>query len=50
MDFDLFISSLLDEKESYDLEYKSAEGGFPGSFWDTYSSLPIHKVEPLYLA
>ena len=38
MDFDLFISSLLDEKESYDLEYKSAEGGFPGSFWDTYSS------------
>lgn len=39
MDFDLFISSLLDDKESYDLEYKSAEGGFPGSFWDTYSSL-----------
>lgn len=38
MDFDLFISSLLDDKESYDLEYKSTEGGFPGSFWDTYSS------------
>ena len=34
----MFISSLLDDKESYDLEYKSAEGGFPGSFWDTYSS------------
>lgn len=26
MDFDLFISSLLDDKESYDLKYKSAAG------------------------
>lgn len=32
----------LDEKgllsESFDLEFKSAKGGFPRSFWETYSS------------
>ena len=38
MDFDIFVTSLLDDNESCDLEYKSAAGGFPGSFWDTYSS------------
>ena len=38
MDFEVFVSSFLGDKESFDLEYKSAVGGFPGSFWDTYSS------------
>ena len=29
---------LLQDKESSDLEFKSAKGGFPHSFWETYSS------------
>ncbi|MCM1078071.1 MAG: putative DNA binding domain-containing protein [Bacteroidales bacterium] len=33
-----YIDSLLIRNESDDLEYKSAAGGFPGSFWDTYSA------------
>ena len=33
-----FIEDLLLQRESEDLEYKHASGGFPGSFWDTYSS------------
>ena len=33
-----FIEDLLAEKESEDLEFKHASGGFPGSFWDTYSA------------
>lgn len=37
-DFDKYIESLLVNKESDDLEFKSAAGGFPGTFWDTYSA------------
>ena len=33
-----FIEDLLMQRESEDLEFKHASGGFPGSFWDTYSS------------
>ena len=33
-----FINELLAERESEDLEFKQASSGFPGSFWDTYSS------------
>lgn len=33
-----FLDELLSRREADDLEYKSAAGGFPGSFWDTYSS------------
>ena len=33
-----FINELLTKTESEDLEFKHASGGFPGSFWDTYSS------------
>jgi len=33
-----FINELLAKTESEDLEFKHASGGFPGSFWDTYSS------------
>ena len=32
------INELLTKKESEDLEFKHASGGFPGSFWDTYSA------------
>ena len=37
-DFNEYIESLLEKQESDDLEFKSAVGGFPGSFWDTYSA------------
>ena len=33
-----YINDLLIERESEDLEFKQASGGFPGSFWDTYSA------------
>ena len=29
---------LLQDKESDELEFKTAAGGFPKSFWSTYSS------------
>ena len=34
----MYIESLLVNYESDDLEFKSAAGGFPGTFWDTYSA------------
>lgn len=37
-DFYDFMERLLAKTECSDLEYKSAAGGFPGSFWDTYSA------------
>ena len=37
-DFNDYLESLLIQNESDDLEFKSAAGGFPGSFWDTYSA------------
>ena len=33
-----FVEDLLAQKESSEIEFKSAAGGFPGSFWETYSS------------
>lgn len=33
-----YINTLLLQYESDDLEFKSARGGFPGSFWETYSA------------
>lgn len=33
-----FLNDILTKKETEDLEFKHASGGFPGSFWDTYSS------------
>ncbi len=38
IDFNEYIESLLVNYESDDLEFKSAAGGFPGTFWDTYSA------------
>lgn len=32
------LEALLLSYESSELEFKSAKGGFPGSFWETYSS------------
>ena len=37
-DFEEFIDDLLAHSESDDIEFKSAKGGFPGTFWDTYSA------------
>lgn len=38
MDLQPVLDQLLQNKESSDLEFKSAKGGFPHSFWETYSS------------
>lgn len=32
------LTNILDRHEDYHLEAKSAKGGFPGSFWETYSA------------
>ena len=37
-DFNEYLKTLLKQNESSDLEFKSAAGGFPGNFWDTYSA------------
>ena len=37
-DFNDYLDSLLVQNECDDLEFKSAAGGFPGNFWDTYSA------------
>jgi predicted HTH transcriptional regulator len=37
-DFQCYIDGLVNRHETFDLEFKSGMGGFPGSFWDTYSA------------
>ena len=37
-DFNDHLDSLLNQTECDDIEFKSAAGGFPGNFWDTYSA------------
>lgn len=37
-DFGKYLETLLERNECDDLEYKSAAGGFPESFWETYSA------------
>lgn len=37
-DFQYYIDGLANRHETFDLEFKSGMGGFPGSFWDTYSA------------
>ncbi len=38
LDISSFVEELMEKKESSEIEFKSAAGGFPGSFWETYSS------------
>ncbi len=37
-DFSDYLDTLLSQTECDDIEFKSAAGGFPDSFWDTYSA------------
>ena len=37
-DIQPLLEKLLQDKESNEIEFKSAAGGFPHSFWETYSS------------
>ena len=37
-DFNDYLDTLLNQTECDDIEFKSAAGGFPSSFWDTYSA------------
>ena len=37
-DFRTYILELCEKKEGTEVEFKSAKGGFPGSFWETYSA------------
>ena len=37
-DFNDYLDTLLNQTECDDIEFKSAAGGFPGSFWNTYSA------------
>ena len=37
-DFKTYILELCEKKEGTEGEFKSAKGGFPGSFWETYSA------------
>ena len=36
--FRSFILALCGKKEGYEVEFKGAKGGFPGSFWESYSA------------
>ena len=38
MELTAFIKGLCRKGESTEIELKSAAGGFPGSFWETYSA------------
>ena len=38
IDLPSVLSNVLQDRESGELEFKSAAGGFPKSFWETYSS------------
>lgn len=55
-----FLNELLSKRESEDLEFKHASGGFSGNFWDTYSAFAnteggtivfgvVEKDDKLYL-
>lgn len=37
-DISSVVEELMAKKESDEIEFKSAKGGFPKSFWETYSS------------
>ncbi|MCM1140981.1 MAG: ATP-binding protein, partial [Muribaculum sp.] len=33
-----YLDGLLSAQENAEVEFKHAHGGFPGSFWETYSA------------
>ena len=37
-DFNNYLDTLLNQTECDDIEFKGAAGGFPSSFWETYSA------------
>lgn len=37
-DMQIYVSSLMKNRETDEVEFKSAKGGFPKSFWETYSA------------
>lgn len=37
-DIERLLEDLMNVNENKEIEFKSAKGGFPGSFWETYSS------------
>ena len=37
-DMQIFVSNLMKNRETDEVEFKSAKGGFPKSFWETYSA------------
>lgn len=37
-DFETYILELCSKKEGCAIEFKSAKGGFPQSFWESYSA------------
>lgn len=45
LNFEDYLDSLLNSVESDDLEFKSAAGGFPGSFGIPIQPSPIAKEE-----
>ena len=40
---------MLSKHESEDLEFKHASGGFPGSFWDSYSAFANTEGGTIYI-
>ena len=45
LDIASFVEELMEKKESAEIEFKSAAGGFPKAFWETYSSFAKRKKE-----
>ena len=38
------IRNLINGSENYELEFKSAKGGFPESFWQTFTAFAKNNV------